>query len=43
MKFRVYQYSTEDAYCEKLLLIFKICYYSEPFISKYLYTKENFR
>ena len=34
MKFCVYQYSTEDAYCEKLVLIyFLICSYSYPYIS----------
>ena len=34
MKIRVYQYSTEDAYCDKLLLIsFQICSYFYPDIS----------
>ena len=38
MKFCLYQYSTEDAYCEKLLLIcFKIYCYFYPYIYKYIY------
>ena len=42
MIFCVYQYSTEDAYCEKfLLLYFYICCYSYPYILQYFLKKED--
>ena len=45
MEYCVYQYSTEDAYCKKLLLVYlKICCYSYPlylWLSKITFSCRN--